>query len=596
MKKPIIFSTFTIILFSILGLRLLQLQVIEHRKYSELAKNNSTRVLVTRAPRGVIYDRNGNILATNKQSLSVIVYPSMLRETKKKRQVAVSLSKILDKPSNELMDIFMKMQPSIPLPLTIDNDIKVEQAIRIFENYQKLPGIAVERQAIRFYPYGNIGSHFLGYVGQVGPNELKKRRDINLSLGDIVGKEGLERVFDDQFRGVNGEERVPVDRYGRTLVSSHIPSKTFRKAVRGHDLNLTIDIELQKIAEKAMGKMPGAVVVANPQNGEILALVSNPGFDPNIFTKPISSNVYRELTASKAFLNRALSSYTPGSIFKPITALTALEHGVAARDEVLKVSGNISIGGFNFGDWTGEVAQMNLPTALSWSRNTYFYQIGRRLKPEWLSEVAEKFGIGSPTGVELLGESDGILPSPEWKQKRLKEKWYPGNTLHFSIGQSFLMVTPLQALRMISTIAMNGVMPQLHLVQDKKKEKPERTIKISDKSLNVVKEGLELCIDRGTGQASKLKDIILAGKTGSAEVHGYKRSTHGWFVAYGPVYKDLKINGKAANFDEDEDRIKPMPEIAVAVFGEGAGHGGSVCAPVARKIFEKYFENKIVKL
>ena len=343
--------------------------------------------------------------------------------------------------------------------------------------------------------------------------------------------------------------------------------------MRGQDLKLTIDIELQKIAQEAMGIMPGAVVVADPRNGEILALVSNPAFDPNIFTKPVPTELYRKLTAANAFLNRALSSYTPGSIWKPVTALVALEHDVASRNEVLAVSGSILFGGFRFGDWTSKEDLMNLPTAIAWSRNTYFYQIAKRLKPEWLAELGDQLGVGRITGIELLGESKGILPSPEWKKKRLKQDWYPGNTLHFSIGQSFLMLSPLQAAKIISTIAMDGAVPNMHIVLDESKNKIERQIELKENSLKVVKEGLMQCIDSGTGVATKLKNIKLAGKTGSAEVHGYKRSTHGWFVAYGPADSE--------------------PEIAVAIFGEGYGHGGTVCAPVAKKIFTKYFENRL---
>lgn len=574
MSKPYVLSILAIALFLLLGFRLLQLQVLQHDKYSVLAKNNSTKVSIHRAPRGVIYDRKGKILATNKQSLSVVVYPSLLRSRKDQELVAQTLSSFLEVTSEDLTEIFKKMDPTTPLPLVVENDIKVEDAIRIIENQQSLPGISVEKQAIRYYPYEELGAHFLGYIGQVNSRELKNKSYKNLQLGDTIGKEGLEKTFDKSLRGINGEERVPVDRYGKTLEVDSIAQKTIKRAIRGQDLHLTIDIELQKVAEEAMGNMAGAVVAVNPQNGEIYALVSKPGFDPNIFTKPVPSKLYKRLLDTKAFLNRALSAYTPGSIWKPIAALAALENGVASRYETLAVSGAINLGGFIFGDWTSEKGYMNLVQAIAWSRDTYFYQVAKRMKPEWIAELGRQMGAGAKTNIELVGESKGIVPDPAWKEKNLKQPWFPGNTLHYSIGQSFLLVTPLQAASFTSGIATNGSIPQLHLIKDPEKEKPKETVAISKKSLNAVQEGMRLCVRDGTCVLSKIESVTVAGKTGSAEVHGYSHTTHGWFASYAP-----------AGIDE-------VPEIVVIVFGEGAGHGGNVCAPVAKKIYEKFFESE----
>lgn len=574
MNKTFVLNAITVLLFLFLGLRLFQLQIVEHQKYKVLAKNNSTRVSITRAPRGIIYDRNGDILATNKQSLSVVVYPAILRSDEDKESVAKILSNFLSMSYEDMSTMFKKMDPTTPLPLTLDNNIDISQAIKIFDNYQFLPGISVVKQAMRYYPYHEIAVHTLGYVGQVNSRELKNSGHRKLKLGDIVGKEGLEKVFDANLRGKKGEERVPVDRHGRIVSSDLMPHKWVKRAIRGKDLHLTLDIDLQKAAEEAMEGMDGAMVVLNPQNGEILALVSKPGFDPNIFTKPVPSKLYNELSSKKAFLNRATSSFTPGSIWKPITALAALNHKVATRDEYLTVSGSITMGGFRFGDWTSKKDVMNLPMAIAWSRNTYFYQIAKRMQPEWIADLGRSLGAGEKTGVELLGESNGTVPDPEWKKKHLNEPWFPGNTLHFAIGQSFLLVTPLQAAKIVSAIATGGKVPQLHLVKDPKKEKPERQIDIPESSLKIVRDGMRKCISEGTGQATKFKEFTLAGKTGSAEVRGYKHSTHGWFVSYGDASEGAE------------------PEIALACFGEGAGHGGSVCAPRARKVYEVYLKKK----
>lgn len=563
---------FTIILLGLLALRLFQLQVLEHQKYKVLAKNNTTRTAITRAPRGIIYDRHGNILATSKQSLSVIVYPAILRKKKDKETVADLLSRFIDMSFEDLNKLFEEMDPTTPLPLTLDNDVSIETAIRIFENQKQLPGIAVENQATRYYPHHEVVGHLLGYVGQINSEELRQGRSRGLGLGDIVGKEAIEKIYDERLQGVNGEARVSVDRHGRSLKEGEGQKKIIKNAVKGEDIKLTIDIDMQKVAYDAMEGKQGAVVALNPKTGEILVLASSPSYDPNIFTKPVPSHVFNELMNKKAFVNRAISSFTPGSVWKPFTSLAALEHGVANPDERLRVSGMYNFGGFNFGDWTGKVDIIDLTEALAWSRNTYFYQIAKRMSPEWLVEVGKSFGAGNKTGVELLGESKGVVPSPEWKKKNMKEPWYPGNTLHYAIGQSFLLITPIQLAKMYAGLANKGLVPSPHLIKDQRKVFLRQINSYSPRSYEIVEGGLKRCIDSGTGQASKIPEHKIAGKTGSAEVKGYAHTTHGWFAAYAP-YDD--------------------PEIVVVVFMEGGGHGGTVAAPVARKVFEEYFKRKV---
>jgi penicillin-binding protein 2 len=565
---------FTIILMGLLALRLFQLQIVEYQKYKVLAKNNTTRTAITRAPRGIIYDRHGNILATSKQSLSVIVYPAALTKKKDKENVARLLHPYVNMSYEDLYNIFDKMEPTTPLPLTLENDVGIETAIRIFENQKQLPGIAVENQAIRYYPYQEIAGHLLGYVGQVNSMEMESARLRGLGLGDIVGKEALEKVFDDQLQGVKGEARVSVDRYGRSLKEGEGQKKIIKNPIKGEDLHLSIDINLQKIAYEALENKQGAVVAMNPKTGEVLVFVSSPSYDPNIFTKPVPNSVFNDLMNRKAFVNRAISAFTPGSVWKPFTSLVALQKGVLDPFERLRVSGSYNYGGFNFGDWTGKVDIVDLKQALAWSRNTYFYQIADRMKPDWLFEVGKNFGVGSKTGIELLGESSGVLPSPEWKKKNMKESWYPGNTLHYSIGQSYLLISPLQLAVMYAGFANKGLVPKPHLIKDPNKVIIRQVNSYATKNYDIVESGLKECIETGTGQASKLASVKLAGKTGSAEVKGYTHSTHGWFAAYAPV----------------ED-----PEIVVVVFMEGAGHGGTVAAPVAKKVFDEYFKDRIKK-
>lgn len=569
LNKSNILYYLTLLLLGFLALRLVQLQIIDHEKYKTLARNNTSRTAITRAPRGTIYDRHGEILASSKASLSVIVFPAALRDDADKESVAKILSEFIEINYNELLELFMKMDPSTPLPIVLDNDIPVESAIKIYENKKLLPGIAVEKQATRYYPQGEIAAHLLGYVGQVSSDELKAARSRSLGLGDIVGKQGLEKVFDEDLQGTKGEARVVVDRYGKSLYNGSEDRRIIKDPVKGQDLHLTIDANLQRVAYEALEGKQGAAVVMDPRNGEILALVSSPSFDPNIFTKPVPYKLYQDLIENKAFLNKAISAYTPGSIWKPISALAALEHGAVSANEVFEVSGSINYAGFRFGDWTSKQGRMNLIDALAWSRDTYFYQFAKRMKAEWIANMGEKFGVGESTGLELLGESRGVLPSPDWKKKNLREPWYPGNTLHYSIGQSYLLMSPVQAARMMSGIANKGFLPKPHLIRDTSKEELQPIEGVSETSFTVIEEALKKCVKSGTGQASKLRKIHVAGKTGSAEVSGYKHSTHGWFAAYAPAEN---------------------PEIVVVVFMEGGGHGGSVAAPVAKKIFEAYFD------
>jgi len=576
LNRPQLLIILTITLFSMLFARVFYLQVWEHGKFKNLAKNNSTRVSLIRAPRGIIYDRNGVILVTSKQSLRIIAYPYIVSNVKDKRALARNLSKLTGKAESELFKILNETNPRVPLPIQIANNIDVSQAIKIYENAHLLPGIDVESQPIRYYPYGEVPAHLLGYVGEANEAELEYHANSpkKLKLGDKTGKSGVEKFFDEQLRGVDGERRIFVDRHGKSLNPGKEKKKLTKVPEKGNNLHLTIDIDIQRAAYDAMGDLMGAAVVVNPKNGEVLALVSKPSYNPNFFAEGIPHSIYQELSKKKAFLNRAGAGFTPGSIWKPITVLAALENKVIDPATKLHVSGAIYLGGFKFGDWTSEEGSMDMRTALAWSRDTYFYQVAKLLKPEQISSIGLLLGAGEKTGIETGDESAGIVPDPNWKKKHMGEAWYPGNTLHLSIGQSFLLVTPLQAATMISTMANYGKVPQLHVIKDKNKNQFKRVINnIKPESFKVLNEGLRQCVQSGTGGASNMygdyAPIQIAGKTGSAEVYGYRHSTHAWFIAYAP-YEN--------------------PEIALALFGEGAGHGGSICAPVAQKIFEAYFK------
>lgn len=562
----------TLFLVTLLILRLFYLQIFNYKTITQRAQYSTSRISILVAPRGIIYDRNGKILATNKQSISVIAYPDKLKTQKEKLTVYNKLARILKDNPLKLKRSIMKLPENAPLPIRIQSNISIQEAIQIIEKQHLLPGISIQQEPVRYYPYGSLAAHAIGYISQINEHELEKRPD--RKLGDLVGKYGIENIFDDLLRGKDGKTIVEVDRLGRPIDPDYEHAVIHINPISGKNIHLTLDADLQKATEEALKNTgtSSAAVVVNPNTGEVLAIASYPTFDPNIFTKPLSITVWKNLLSQKAFLNRAILGYVPGSIWKPITLITALDAMVVKPGEKFHVSEGFYLGSTRFGDWTSKEGILSLEEALAWSRDTAFYQIGRRLTPEQIKKWGVKLGAGRKTGIELLDEDKGIVPDEKWKKANYKEPWYPGNTLHYSIGQSFLLVTPTQAARIYSGIATGSKVPKLQLIKkiydhEKNFQAPE-TFHIDQSLLKVVKDGLEICVDSGTGQAAKLENVKVAGKTGSAEVPGTGK-THGWFAAYAPVDK---------------------PEIVVIAIAEKAGHGGTIAAPIAKKILEEYFK------
>lgn len=568
----------TIFTFSaIIIFRLLYLQVLQYKTYAERAQYSTSRIEVLTAPRGIIYDRNGKIIATNKQSISVVVYPNKLKSKEEKKKIFKILSNILDTNKSKLKTTLLNLPTNAPLPIRLQSNISVKEATLIVERKHLLPGIEIQEEPIRFYPHGKTASHILGYISQIDEKELIKRPD--RKLGDLVGKSGIEKLYDNVLRGKDGKKIVEVDRHGRPIDPTYKHALIKIDPTPGRNIRLALDLELQEAAEKALEDTmaSGAALAVNPKTGEVLALASYPSFDPNIFTKPISVSTWNNLVANKVFLNRALLAYPPGSIWKPITLIAALDAMVVDPNEKIMVSEAIYLGRARFGDWTSKKDTLSLVEALAWSRDTAFYQLAQRLTPEQIKDWGVKLGAGRKTGIELLGEEVGVVPDSKWKEENIGEIWYPGNTLHYSIGQGFLLITPLQAARMYSAIANGSTIPKLQIIKEINKYiKPPQvaeSFKMDEELLNIVKSGLEMCVESATGAASRLENIKAAGKTGSAEVPGSKK-THSWFVTYAPA---------------------DNPEIVVSVINERAGHGGSVAAIVAKKILKNYFKETVSK-
>lgn len=553
----------------ILVARLVWLQVLQNDYYKARAVDNSTRVTFLRAPRGIIYDRYGNLIATNKQSLSMVAIPKQLEHID---VLARRLSRVLDLPEAKVLASLMKAKASNSvLPVVIERDLDMDIVSRFYERKLFLPGIDILADISRNYPHGELVAHVLGYCGEITSGQLKKRPERR--MGDIVGQDGIERLYDVQLRGIDGEQRVGVNAMGQSLSREAAKPTVTKQPVAGQPIVSSIDLDLQRAAYDALGERSGAIVAIDPQTGEVLAMVSRPSFDPNVFTRRITPDVWKKINApTHPMHNRALSGFPPGSIWKAITLIAALESKVVKPDTKLHVSGGISLGGFFFGDWTGSSGLYDLVKCLAWSRDSAFYQMGLKMTPEQIKDWGVKFGAGRPTGIELRHEGQGLVPDSAWKLRVYKEKWYPGNTLHMSIGQTYVQVTPAQAARIFGAFGMKGQVPGLHLVMkigDRQIPPPVREkIKMHPEYLKVVLAGLKAVVASGTGGATRLGNVEVAGKTGSAEAPPAGSKTHAWFACYAPADK---------------------PRIAICAFVEHGGHGGSAAAPLAKQVLERFF-------
>jgi len=572
--------------FLVLALRLFDLQVIKKHLYSKKAQQSTTYILTQKAPRGIIYDREKRVLASSKQSATMIILPSILLNLpgKKVEEVTKILSCILKLPKNKIKKKLQELDKEDSRPHIFRKNLSLRQVASIYENHYSLPGVRIKKQVARYYVNGSLLSHVLGYTGKISPVELKSMP--GYGLHDTVGKYGIEKTLDQELRGKNSYYRLQVDRYGQPVRKVNFEQIDERKPTPGKSLTLTIDSDLQKLAELEIKDHKGALAMIDSRTGEILVLASSPAFNPNLLVTNLTNQLWDKLNKEEVFVNRAISAYPPGSIWKPLVILSALESNSISRDQKFKASGSFYFGRTSFRDWTNKKIIADLKYTIAWSRNTVLYQIARKLKDKdrTITKFGEKFGIGKKTGIRLLNENAGEIPNQAWKLK-MKNKyknfgWYPGNVLHYSIGQGYLLVTPLQAVRMVAAIGNGGRLPKIFLIKEIQGESVQKIdfkkIKLAQENLNLIKKGMNMCVESGTCQASKLLDskgklkIKVAGKTGSAENSRYNK-THAWYVAYAP--SDLNQESK----------------VAISVFLEGAGHGGSKAAPIAQKLLKAYF-------
>ena len=593
-KKIRIFAILVVVSFLCLWMRIWYLQILKWQYLTGLSENNRVRMVTLPANRGMIKDRNGETLVSIRPAFNLYLTPEDARD------LDSSLDKLSQRISLDREKLKKKMaQTKSFQEVLIKGDIPREEVAFVEENNMSLPGIRIRAEPLRNYVFNNLASHTLGYLGEISKASLESHKDPTYRQGDFVGKNGLENIYESLLRGKKGYKEVEVDVSGREL-------KTLRKLPpeSGNNLILTLDVKIQEELEKLMTgtaeqNMNGSVVVMKVQTGEIIAITSKPSFDPNKFAAGISSQNWKALVTDEwhPLQNRSIhGQYPPGSTYKIVTALAGLEEGVIKPDTSIFCPGHFKLGRGLYRCWkkSGH-GFMNLHDALVQSCDVYFYTIGHRLGIDTIAKYAKRSGLGRPTRLGLSREKKGLVPTTQWKLLNKNEPWQLGETISASIGQGFNLVTPIQQVILMAAVANGGILLKPYLV--KRIEGPEGQIQkeffpeivgqigVDPDHLEQVRKALRDVVNsaRGTGKKSRLKNIIVSGKTGTAQVVRMKSNEelekgevipvkyrdHAWFVAFAPYEK---------------------PVIAVAIIVEHGGHGGTTAGPIAGKIFKKYFK------
>ncbi|MFH1621049.1 MAG: penicillin-binding protein 2 [Patescibacteria group bacterium] len=580
-RRYLIILSAILLAVSVLLARAFWMQAVQGDSYRQLAERNRLRQELLLAKRGIIKDRNGIVLADNVPSFDLHVIPWYLpKDADRRDELLVNIGREVNMT---LSDIYRVIESaSDPTQnILLKRDISYESAIAVQVLIGNDPSVQVVTGSKRRYTLSKdiqSLSHILGYVGPLFPEEYKEKKAEYLQT-DLIGKTGVESSYENILRGRHGDRTYEVDAH------NNITSKLGENAAEdGRDLELSIDIGLQKVAEDALKQemdksdlKRGAVVIMDPRDGSILALVSWPSYDDNIFSGTVSSTLYNELITNeeRPLLPRAWAGmYPSGSAVKPVIATAALEEGVIKSDTTVLSTGGIYIGNSFFPDWkVGGHGRINVRSAIAWSVNTFFYYIGGGydsfigLGVDRLSAWFMKFGLGKKSGIDLPGESAGFVPSREWKENVKHERWYIGDTYNLSIGQGDLLVTPLQVAGFTSAVANGGELfvphVSLNYVQD---PNDETDLKINQTNLNVVRAGMRETVTYGSGRALASLSVPVAGKTGTAQWRNDKPN-HAWFTCFAPYEK---------------------PEIVVTVLLEEGVEGSSVAVPVAKKILETW--------
>lgn len=577
-----------IVAFLGLGTRLFFLQIVVGERYTFLSENNRVRIKRVAGTRGMIYDRNGGLLVDSRPSFDLIFVPE---DSSDPRATLRLLARHLQRDENELLTIFEQGKGRSAFEeMVLGRDVDWSTVVAVETHQLDLPGVSLRVRPRRSYADGPMAAHVLGYLGEINQKQLHLLREKGYVIGDEIGQYGLERRWEELLRGQSGGQQVEVDALGRRVRVLHEVTD-----VPGYTVHLTLDREMQSAAYEALKGREGTLVAIDVRSGAVLALASTPAFDPNVFARGIKSEEWSGLIKDqlRPLSNRAIQGqFPPGSTFKIIMAVAALEEGVVNPDSFIQDPGFFPFGNRNFRDWKqGGHGAVNLHKAIVESCDTYFYQLGPKLGVDRIAKWSRAFGLGEKSGIALDDEKSGIIPDTEWKRKRFRQPWFPGETISVAIGQGYVTVTPLQLANMMAAVANGGKLFRPYLVSKVesldgatvREYAPEliRTIPMKPDTVQRVQKALADVVHGagGTGGAARSPLVSVAGKTGTAQVIemkgaylkseqlSYHNRDHAWFVAYGPVEN---------------------PQVALAILVEHGGHGGAAAAPIAKKVFETY--------
>jgi len=590
-----------LVAFGLLLLRFVHLQILQHDTYASKAEENRISIVPIAPNRGLILDRNGVVLARNYSAYTLEIFPAKVKDLEHTIQELGELVDIQPRDRSRFRKLLAEVRNAESLP--IRTRLTDEEVARFAAQRYRFAGVDIKARLFRQYPFGEVASHVIGYIGRINQQDQEKLAALDVEANyrgtDYIGKGGIEASYQQELHGTTGFEQVEIDAGGRGIRTlARTPAQA------GNNVSLTLDIRLQQVAEAAFGERRGALVALEPSTGGVLAFVSKPGFDPNLFVEGIDPASWAELNNSpdRPLTNRAIAGiYPPGSTFKPYMAMAALELGKRTPDSTIHDPGYFEFGGRRFRDSRpGGNGTVDLYKSIVVSSDTYYYQLANDMGIDAIAGFMGKFGFGSKSGIDLEGEAAGVLPSPGWKHRRFRrpeqQKWYAGETVSIGIGQGYNAYTPIQLALALSTLAADGDMYRPHLVSyiddqhssERRYARPEliRHVALRPQNIEFVKRAMAGVNREGTGaRAFANAGYTSAGKTGTAQVVGLKQGEkydeakvaerhrdHSLFVAFAPV---------------------EAPKIALAVIVENGGFGARAAAPIARTVLDYYLLGKV---
>ncbi|MCM8775464.1 MAG: penicillin-binding protein 2 [Candidatus Omnitrophica bacterium] len=568
------FSIFRISVYAgliCLGLGLFRAQLLMGAYFRNLSEQNRIRLVPSEAPRGRVFDSKGNLLATNRPSYDVVAIPEDITPA-----VISRLGRLLG-----LKDFEVRKRLTAPreypfAPAVIKEDISRTLAFQIEERRPELPGVSIRVSFLRSYPYKETASHLIGYIGKISPEEYQWLDHKRYGLNSLIGRMGIERIFDEKLRGMRGGRQMEVNARGELIkvISERMPEP-------GEDIILTLDLEFQSRIMDLIRIRHASVAVLDLASDSVLVLASSPAFDPNVFVAPGNDQIRLGLIQSEEapLLDRGVgSAYPPGSVFKLVTALTALETGKITPETRFYCKGLLRLrpGGRPYRCWRQQGhGSLNLYEAIERSCNVYFYNVAKRVSPDDIAHYARQLGLGERMRLEVLNIAPGLVPDSIWKKERFHDKWYQGETLSYAIGQSYLLVSPIQMLRLVAIIAKNGIYAEPHLVmEDTSRSRSPQRVAIREENLKAIKRGMIQVVesDYGTGQLARVDFNKMAGKTGTAQ--SPPKEPHSWMTGFFPATD---------------------PQIAFVVFVEHGGSGGITSAKIVKEMLHIWKELYVAK-